>query len=659
MIKVNSLQFNYQYGDQIHFPYSIGSLVTFLKTDEKIKANFKFEKTFVFRDHINEYINSCSDTDILLCSSYVWNWEITTHLAREIKKINPNSLIIFGGPQVPNDTTGFFEKYPFVDILVRAEGEVILMNIFKAYMKDQDYSHIKGITTKDYGNPPEDRINDLDSIHSPYLSNTVWDLVDKVEGVNWICSWETNRGCPYMCTFCDWGSATFTTMRKFSIEKLFAEIEWFADNKIIYIDCCDSNFGIFPRDMDLAKKLSNESLKKQYPKTFRQSWAKNSSEKIIPIAKELQLGGLLTAVGLAVETLDERTLNIIKRKNIQFDKFSELTESFFSNGLPTYTEIIRGLPGETLESFKNGLESMVADTKIGSIFIYNCSVLPNAPLNEPEYRQQYNIKMVRSSIYLAHSSIHERGIDEYEDIIISSNSFTLEDLKEMYLYSWLVLTFQNLGILEYISKYYNKEKAVAYMKFYEVFLDFCRNNKSIFADVYKIVKKHIDDGYAGKGWNYQEPELGDINWPIEEATWLQLSKEKQKLWRAINSFLYYFENKLGYKSSNELLEDLTRFQVFLLSTKDDRRVIKSESFKLDWKDYFTGSGKLKSFGRKYNYRNRIIEKDSYEWNKKVMWYGRRTRKYKFDPEKLSEGEFFKEKSEVKIEVNPKTIKTPP
>ena len=116
-VKVSSSQFNYQYGDQIHFPYSIASLVTYLKSNLELSKNFQFEKTFVFREKLDEYIQKCQDTDILLCSCYVWNWEITNHLDQEVKKLNPNCLIIFGGPQVPDFSDNFFENYLFYNHL--------------------------------------------------------------------------------------------------------------------------------------------------------------------------------------------------------------------------------------------------------------------------------------------------------------------------------------------------------------------------------------------------------------------------------------------------------------------------------------------------------------------------------------------------------------
>ena len=133
MIQVNSSQFNYQYDNQIHFPYSISMLVSHIKSKDHLSKNYKFEKTFVFREKIDDYILECKDSDILLCSCYVWNWELTKYLAERVKKLNPKCLIIFGGPQVPNDTSEFFKNHNYIDILVHAEGEYILENLFSEY----------------------------------------------------------------------------------------------------------------------------------------------------------------------------------------------------------------------------------------------------------------------------------------------------------------------------------------------------------------------------------------------------------------------------------------------------------------------------------------------------------------------------------------------
>ncbi len=648
MFKVSTAQFNYLYGDQIHFPYSIGRLVAYIKSKNNLESNFEFDKTFIFRDKIEEYITKCKDSDILLCSCYVWNWEITKYLAKEVKKINPDCLIILGGPQVPDRTEGFFEKFPFIDILVHGEGEYIIENIFNKFLINKDFSEIQGLETNSFRTPPQPRIKDLDSLPSPYLTNLVWELVDKIDGIQYIATWETNRGCPYQCTFCDWGSLTNSKMTNFSEEKLCSEIEWFGKNKITYIDCCDANFGILQeRDLRLATKLKEEALKTGFPEKFRAAWAKFASEKIIPIAKELQSGGILKAVSLSLQSLDETTLEIVKRANMKFDKYSELTGTFRKNGIPTYTELIMGMPGETLDSWKKGLETLVSDTKTGSLYIYNCGLFTNAPMNEPVYVEHHKIKSILSPIYLGHSSIHERGMPEYENIVVSTVSFSTDELKQIYLYSWLIQTFHSLGIFEYISKYYNRIHNLQYMKFYDIFLEFCKVEDSIFSKEYQKVISHIESGYSGKGWDHHDPDLGEIYWPFEEASWARLASNKDKLNDQIFSFLKYLENKLGYNTPDKILKDLIKFNVFLLSTKDDQREIKSDSFDFDWKNFFINNKDLTQIKKNYYYRNLVIENDPIQWAWKSIWFGRANNSFKFHPERLEENEILINTPEIK------------
>lgn len=615
-------------------------MVTYVKTNEKIKNNFKFEKSFVFRTEVEEYIKECHDTDILLCSCYVWNWEITKYLASEVKKINPNCTIIFGGAQIPDLAQNFFKQHPYVDIIAHGEGEYILENILTAYLKDKDYSQVKGIETKEFRNQLQERINELDNLPSPYLTNTVWDLVEKVDGIRWIVGWETNRGCPYACTFCDWGSATFTKVRKWEESRLFKEIEWFAENKIPYIDCCDANFGIFQeRDFRIAEKLKEVALKTNYPERVRPAWAKNSSEKIIPIAKQLQDGGILGAVTLAVQSLDPDTLKIVKRANIKFDTFSELASTFRKNGIPTYTELIMGMPGETLQSFKDGLDS-IAMTKVDTVFIYNCTVLPNAPMNVPEYREKYKIKIVRSPIMLVHSSIHNRGThQEYEEIVVETSTCSCEDLKETYLHSWCFLTLQSLGILKHIATYYNIVHNIRYTKFYEVFMEFCRTAKSIFSDEVNHVIEFRDGGYTGKGWDEYDPKLGDIMWPIEEASWLRLTYNKEKFHQDAERLVSFIDKKFNLNTPEKLLNDLVKFEVFTLSIRDNKDEVKSENFEFDWKNFFTNDGnELKQISKRYYYKNLVIENDPIMWGYKTIWYGRRAGNYKCQLQRLQEDE---------------------
>ena len=654
-IKVFSSQFNYQYGNVIHFPYSIASIVAYIKSFQNLNSTFEFEKTFVFRNKFDDYIKRCVDVDILLCSCYTWNWEITNLLAKKVKEINPQCTVIFGGPQVPlkyegdvplkwvDDSKGsFFQDYPYVDILVHQEGEYTLKDIFEEFLKEKDYSKINGLETKDYRTSPAPRILDLDELPSPYLTNLAWELVEPVDNVSYIASWETNRGCPFQCTFCDWGSATKSKVRKRDMEILLQEIEWFADNKIPYVDICDANFGIFSdRDLSLAKKLKSEKNSKGYPGRVGIAWAKASTEKIIPIAQELLDVDLLRAVTLAVQSLDTTTLNIIKRSNIKFDIFSDLLQKFRSHKIENYTEIIMGMPGETLNSYKQGLEQLMELFPRPVIFIYNCGVFVNAPMNEPSYIKAYGIKTIKSPIYLWHSSIYNRGsIPEYDNITVSASSFSSDDLKQMYLYGWATQAFHSLGILEYVAKFYNQVFNLKYIKFYEIFLDYCQNSDSLFNNEFNILTDYMAVGYSGIGWDHYDPNLAPIFWPIEEATWLRCVTDSNKLKSELLALVAFLEKKLKLNSNIEILEDLIHFQVFVLSTMDNKKALKTHITKYNWKEFLVNGSKnindLIFEEREYSWKNKVTLADKAEWCYKAIWVGRNQGNYKCHPEFLDE-----------------------
>lgn len=654
-IKVFSTQFNYQYGSVIHFPYSIASLLAYVRSFPDLAAQFEFEKAFVFRNKFDEYIERCVDVDILLCSCYTWNWEITNLLAKKVKEKNPGCTVIFGGPQVPlryegdvplkwvSESKGcFFEDYPYVDILVHQEGEHTIKGIFEEFLKDKDYSKINGLETKNFRTPPAARILDLDTLPSPYLTGLAWELVEPVENVSYIASWETNRGCPFQCTFCDWGSSTKSKVRKRDMATLLKEVEWFADNKIPYVDICDANFGIFAdRDFELAQKLKNEKLTKGYPGRVGIAWAKASTEKIIPIAQELLNADLLRAVTLAVQSLDKTTLDIIKRSNIKFDIFANLLQKFRDHKIENYTEIIMGMPGETLHSYKLGLEQLMELFPRPVIFIYNCGVFVNAPMNAPEYIKAHGIKAIKSPIYLWHSSIYNRGsIPEYDNIVTSANSFTSDDLKQMYLYGWTTQAFHSLGILEYVSKFYNQVFSLKYVEFYEIFLEYCQQSQGLFNNEFKILTDYMATGYSGGGWDHYDPDLAPIYWPIEEATWLRCVTDSNQLYAETMDFLGFLENKLKLSSDAGMLEDLVRFQIFILSTMDRKEALKTHTAKYAWKEFLVNNGKtideLVHENREYSWQNKVTLADKAEWCYRAIWVGRNQGNYKCHPEFLHE-----------------------
>jgi radical SAM superfamily enzyme YgiQ (UPF0313 family) len=144
----------------------------------------------------------------------------------------------------------------------------------------------------------------------------------------WNGTLETNRGCPYKCTFCDWGSLTYSKVKQFGLTRVFHELEWMADNKIGYLDVADANFGIFvERDNMIVDKLIEVQKRTGYPYRTGWSWAKNQKSEVVAIAKKLiNSGHFNNGLTISLQSLDENTLKTIKRNNLGINKISDIFE---------------------------------------------------------------------------------------------------------------------------------------------------------------------------------------------------------------------------------------------------------------------------------------------------------------------------------------------
>jgi putative methyltransferase len=107
------------------------------------------------------------------------------------------------------------------------------------------------------------------------------------------------------CTFCDWGSLTYNKVKKFELERVFAELEWMAQHNFDWISITDANFGMYPeRDGMIADKIIECQEKYGSPRTFSVAWAKNQKKEVIDIVKKLlDARGFNQGLTLSVQSL--------------------------------------------------------------------------------------------------------------------------------------------------------------------------------------------------------------------------------------------------------------------------------------------------------------------------------------------------------------------
>lgn len=478
MLKISFVQPNFRVGPShlnSHFlPYSVGCIWAFAQSDSTIKNNICLDHIVFRRDKISDVATKLAKSNIVCFSHYIWNRNYNLTLAKLLKENNPTCKIIFGGPEVPISDKDIFKRYPFIDYVVVQEGELIFKDLLCSIVNDSPYP--RGLlvnresVVESTGKSP--RIDCLDNLPSPYLVGVFDRLIAENPDVEWNATLETNRGCPYACTFCDWGSLTYSKVKNFNLEKVFAELEWIGKNRCGSVVIADANFGIFlDRDNAIADKLLEVQKTYGYPYIYTASWAKNQKQEVLEIVKKLSRKGLT----LAVQSMDSNVLDLIKRKNLEQHKIREIFESCEKSNLPVDTELILGLPGESLDSFKNGIFELFNQGNHTGITIYQAQLLENAEMNLTQ-RNEFEIKSSTVFDYYAGSSPEEE-ITESIDIVIATKDIPFEDMIEAQIFSWFINTFHINGISNYIARFINKKQKVSYKDFYNDLFAFLKTRQ--------------------------------------------------------------------------------------------------------------------------------------------------------------------------------------
>jgi radical SAM superfamily enzyme YgiQ (UPF0313 family) len=392
---------------------------------------------------------------VCLFSSYVWNEKLNIKVAEHIRKISPGSLIIFGGPHVPKfngDTEDFLEKNTFIDVAVLGEGEVALAEILTAFSdtprEKRDLNKLAYVTGIVYFNkvdftrtPERPRITDISTLPSPYLTGEFEPWFQNFSGA----ILETNRGCPYGCTYCDWGSATLAKVTKFTPQRVIAEMEYIAEKKSEAIFIADANFGMLEQDIEIAHALVDIKAKTGYPLRLFTNFAKNGGRRLMAVIKILHEGGLLPTGIIALQTTDPIVLKTIARDNIKTEAYEKMMTYFNSENIPMASDLMIGLPGQTADSFANDLQ-FCFDWKVSAAANYT-SMMPNAPMAEKSYREEHRI------------------VSGDDDMIQSTASFSVADMDYM---KALFTTYQfhvRFGILKYILYYLQIEHGIPAITF--------------------------------------------------------------------------------------------------------------------------------------------------------------------------------------------------
>ncbi len=614
------------YGNTYYLPYAVGMLIAFAKADKRIEANYDFKRIIYSLEDVDESIASLENPAFVGFSNSIWNYSYNLVYAEKLKKAYPDCVIEFGGHHVPPDTE-FLSKYPFIDILIHRKGEEAFRDVLVALAQGDSLSSIPNISFRENGVPvqtPYAAIGICD-YPSPYLTG-VFDEIIANGKYPFSCVLETNRGCPFNCSYCDWGELN-SKVRLFPLKKVLDELDWMAANKMEFVYCVDANFGMFERDEIIAQKLVDLKETYGYPNRLQVSYAKNEPDRVFRINKLLADHGIGKGATLALQSLSEDVLKNIGRSNISKAQYAKQIERYRDAGISTYTELIIGLPGETKETFCRGLCEVLELGQHSSVSAYYCELLPNSRLSEKNYLDKYKIKTVSTALNQYHCESMDDVLSGHSNIIVGTDTMSVDDWIKVNEFSTCVQSFHHFGILQCAAMYIRKELNVSYYDFYSALYSFIVNEsvylKNIFVEVSEILTRFTQ----GKGGlTYQNDIFGKITYPLEEAVFLLCLHDADVFYNEVNEFL------ARYISDENILNQIILYQRAVVLNPDKEKF--TQSFEYDFAPYYNAVLRnsyipLEKRRVEYEFFTPFKTDGWIEYAKEIIWYGRRNNRMMF------------------------------
>lgn len=629
MKNIYLVQPNNLLSNSIYLPYSAGCLVAYAFSQDGIKKEYEFGGFVYEKQPVKEVISGFNNPFLIGFSSYMWNIEYNLQLAEAIKSKFPDCIVVFGGPQIPDDTD-YLNDYSFIDILIHGEGE-------RAFYEILNHKKLKDIDNISFRQGEQAVKNkrtiscDISSFPSPYLSGLFDGIIHNPDNSDrqFDAILETNRGCPYNCIYCCWAESG-TEFRKFPMEKVKGELDWMAKNRISFCLCADGNFGILARDEEIAEYIVSLKYKYGFPEKFETTSAKEKNDLVFRINKKLEDAGLNRGVSIAVQSMSADVLRISGRKNMSVEELSKELNKYREHGMFTYTDLILGLPGETFESFCRGMFNVIEAGQHTSINISRLELLPNTQLYSKKFIEKYKIQTITSHLCQNHSPVtKEMDFGSRSEIVVQTNTMNTEEWHNALVISNCTLCFHCMGLLRYIAIYLRKIYDINYYDFYMTLYKKLNDSEGKIHHYIDDVFGCVDSFLNGKGnLEYYNKKYGNIYFPFDEALFLECATNIEEFYNEIFCFLKDYNNKE--------LTDLLKFQKSLIALP--KQESESVVFEYDWYDYFNNALDEKSFELKkkktvINFSATFTD-DLADYAKTIVWRGKRNNKMIRKIEKL-------------------------
>lgn len=291
--------------------------------------------------------------DVVLFSCYIWNVEMLRQLCPILKKIMPDCVIGFGGPEVSYESETFLRENPAVDFVMRGEGELV----FTKYLEHLDAGNpatlgeIESLTYRqgdEIFSTPQMHPMDLALLPFPYEN-------DFSDVQNQIIYYESSRGCPYHCGYCL--SSVENGVRFVPLDKVLPDLQKFLDKNVPQVKFIDRTFNCKKSHAMAIWKYLHEHDNGVTNFHFEIT-ADLIDQETIDFLKTVRKGLFQFEIG--VQSTNPQTIRAINR-NVDFAALSEIVQQIKDGGnIHQHLDLIAGLPYEDYDSFGRSFNDVYA-----------------------------------------------------------------------------------------------------------------------------------------------------------------------------------------------------------------------------------------------------------------------------------------------------------
>jgi len=395
-------------------------------------------RLFAYPDRLLEALRS-EPPDVLMLSNYVWNEHLSHHFSSLAKQIRPDMLVLIGGPNIPQEPArqiAYLSDLPQVDLYVLGEGDFLATEVVRHFLDagksikkmgagkipSSIYRDPDGIVVRQ---PMWDRHKEIDEIPSAWLTGIQDEFFDgKLAPMI-----ETNRGCPFTCTFCVQGTGWYTKVHNFSKERQREEIMYIARRIKQYspgmgmLRIADSNYGMFDRDTEISGFIGEAQKKYNWPTFIDATTGKNRPERIIKSLE--QVSGALVLYQ-AVQSLDETVLKNVKRQTIKLEAYEQLQVHMRGRGLRSSSDLILGLPGENLQTHLAAIDKLL-DAGIDQMHNFQALMLKGSEMEAQHSRDTFQFKTAFRVLPKMFGIYGGEKVFDVDEVVVATSTLSFED----------------------------------------------------------------------------------------------------------------------------------------------------------------------------------------------------------------------------------------